>query len=337
MLLPLAYLIELCRVLRHSLGAGVSLVKVFEQQARSGPAAQRPLVEGIHRDLAKGATLEDALLRHPGCFPPVFLALTTVGEKAGRLPDIFGELERYFVLRQRLRRQLRTQSVRPVLQFVIAVLVIALLIWVLGMIAAAHDTTPLDPLGLGLVGGRGALLFLGLAFGIPAALILVYRFARHRLAMLEVWLLRVPLIGPSMRALALVRFCLALRLTQEAGMLADEALALSLRATDHAAFTATAQRVQQAARGGQRMNQALDRTGLFPEEFMHVLTVAEESGQVPEVMRRQAEHYQDEAERRLQALTKMAGVLVWLVTAAFIIWAIFRIFINVYLNALEGI
>jgi hypothetical protein len=59
-------------------------------------------------------------------------------------------------------------------------------------------------------------------------------------------------------------------------------------------------------------------------------------GQLPEVMRRQSQHYQEEAERRLKSLTRAAAFLIWLLTAAFIAWAIFRIFTKVYLNALKA-
>jgi type IV pilus assembly protein PilC len=335
--LSLSNLVDLCRVLRHSLGAGIPIVKVFGQQARSGLPGVRPLAESIHKDLERGDSLEAALSRQGGAFPPLFVSLATVGEQAGRLPEIFGELERYFSLRQRLRRQFRTQLIRPVFQYVIAVVIIALLIWILGVIAESHGSKAIDPLGIGLVGGWGALIFIALGFGIPAACIGLYQLAERtgRQAAVEAWLLRLPVLGPCLEAQALTRFCLALRVTQEAGMLPAEALGLSLRASDYATFAAAVPRVQQAVRSGQEMTRALARTRILPEAFVQVLAVAEQSGQLPEVMRRQSDHYRDEAERRLKALTRAAAFLIWLVTAAFIAWAIIRIFMNVYLNALE--
>lgn len=339
MALSLSSLIDLCRALRHSLGAGIPIVKVFGQQARSGLPALRPLAARIHEDLERGDSLEAALQRQAAAFPPLFVSLATVGEQAGQLPEIFGELERYFLLRQRLRRQFRTQLIRPVFQYVIAVVIIALLIWVLGLIADSRGGTPMDPLGVGLVGGRGALLFAALGFGIPAICVALYLLAARteRKASLEAWLLRLPVLGPCLEALALTRFCLALRLTQEAGMLPAEALALSLRATDNAAFAAAVPRVQQAVRSGKQLTRALAGMRLLPEQFVQVLAVAEQTGQLPDVMRRQSDHYRDESERRLKALTRAAAFLIWLLTAAFIVWAIFRIFVNVYLNAFEGI
>src|SRR5690349_6093165 len=83
--LPLSALIELCRSLRHYLGAGLSLVDVFRQQARRGPAAVRPLAERIAADLEAGNSLEAALKPDAKRFPPLMLSLSSVGERTGML------------------------------------------------------------------------------------------------------------------------------------------------------------------------------------------------------------------------------------------------------------
>jgi len=57
-------------------------------------------------------------------------------------------------------------------------------------------------------------------------------------ALVDEFLLRTPVVGRCLRALALTRFCLALRLTLETGMPIAKALRLSFRATGNAAFTA---------------------------------------------------------------------------------------------------
>ena len=55
--LPLSALVELCRVLRHNLGAGVSVREVFRQQAKRGPTAIRGLADEIARELDRGRDL----------------------------------------------------------------------------------------------------------------------------------------------------------------------------------------------------------------------------------------------------------------------------------------
>jgi type IV pilus assembly protein PilC len=335
--LSLSALIELCRVLRHYLGAGLSLEEVFRQQATRGAVRVRPVAGRVADQLKRGESLEDALEREKKSFPPLFLALARVGEKTGNLPEVFSELERYFLRRQELRRRFLAQIAWPALQFFLAIVVISLLILVLGLLNA---TTPsgqrYDPLGLGLLGPSGALTFLGIVFGTLAGLVLLYWLLRRlpKRAGVDRFLLAIPAIGPCLRDLALSRFCLALRLAHESGMSIGRALRLSLRATNNEAFAAASPTVESTVREGDDITLALTRTHLFPDDMLRIVSVAEASGQLSEVLRHQGDHYDEQASRRLGFLTFLLGCGVWLFVGACIVFTIFRLF-SYYLGLID--
>lgn len=339
--LSLSSLTELCRVLRHYLGAGLMLTDVFRQQATRGPAEVRPLAARVAAVLAEGGTLEQALKRESATLPPLFLALAVVGEQTGMLPEVFTELEAYYRRQQKLRRDFLARCTWPVIQFGMAVLVLTALIFILGMLPQRPDfgSKPYDPLGLGLRGGTGALIFLGIVTGVlsgVAAFYLLLTRAFGRGAAVAGFLLRVPALGPCLQVLALGRFCLALRLTTDTGMSIIRALRLSLRATGNDAFAAAAGKVEASIREGNDLTLSLASTGLFPHDFQQILAVAEESGRLPDVLRHQAEHYDDEAGRRLTVLTTVASYGVWVLVGGLIILAIFRLF-GTYLDALNAV
>jgi type II secretory pathway component PulF len=330
--LPLSSLIETCRSLRHNLEAGLTLRHVFRQQAERGPLPIRPIADRIAGELEQGESLEAALKPERDALPPIFVALAGVGEQTGSLPDVFGELEKYFLLQQRLRRQFLFQIAWPLLQFFAAPFVIALMIFVLAVLSPS-GSQPFDPLGLGYTGVGGAIKLLLHFFGTIAALVLVYilatRTLRRRATVHDV-LLRLPVIGPCLRAIALSRFCLALRLTMNTGMSVTKALGLSLRATGNEAFAVRAEPVKEALRRGEDISQALGERRIFPRDFLDILANAEEGGRVPEVMRHQSDYYADEARRRLTILTHAASAAIWLLVAGTIIAMIFRIFLSIY-------
>jgi type II secretory pathway component PulF len=336
--LPLSALLELCRSLKHYLGAGLTLVDAFEHQHKGGAGAMRETAGLIAADLRRGDSLEVALKKQAIRFPPLFLSLASVGERAGMLAEIFGELERYFIRQQKLRRDFVGRITWPVLQFVLAVFVLALLIFFLGQIASTMPNgKPFDPLGLGLLGGSGALIFLGVVFGTLGGLFATYAIASRVLANragVDRWLLGVPALGPCLRALALGRFCMALRLTTETGMSIGKAVRLSLRAAGNQAFLVVTDGVLSDIERGDDLTFALGRTGLFPEDLMHSLAVAEESGTLDAVLRHQGDHYHDEASRRLAVLTTLAGYAIWGCVGLFIIVAIFRLYSS-YLGMLN--
>jgi type IV pilus assembly protein PilC len=330
--LPLSSLIEFCRTLRHNLGAGLTLRHVFHQQAERGPRPVRPIATRVVAELDQGESLEAALKPERAAFPPIFTSLVVVGEQTGSLPDVFGELEKYFLLQQRLRRQFVAQIAWPLLQFFAAPFVLALMIFVLAVLTPS-GTAPYDPLGLGYTGVWGAAKLLIHFFGTLAALVglyfLVTRSLRRRATVHEL-LLRLPVIGPCLSAVALSRFCLALRLTMNTTMPITKALGLSLRATGNDAFAVRADRVKESLRDGEELAQALSKTGVFRRDFVDILANAEEGGQIPEVMRHQGEYYADEARRRLTILTHGASAAIWLIVAGTIIFLIFRIFLGIY-------
>lgn len=330
--LPLSSLIELCRVLRHNLAAGLTLRRVFRQQAEKGPAPVRPVADRIALKLEHGESLEAALKQERAAFPPMFLSLVTVGEQTGCLPDVFAELEKYFLLQQRLRRQFMSQIAWPLVQFFAAPFIIAAMIFVLAVLSPS-GTQPFDPLGLGYTGVWGAAKFLIHFFGTIAALVGIYFLATRSLqrrATVHEILLHVPTIGPCLTAIALWRFCLALRLTMNTGMSILTAVRLSLRATGNAAFAVRADKVRETLRGGEELTTALDRGGIFPQDFLNILATAEEGGRVPEVMAQQAEFYEEETRRRLTILTRSAATTVWLLVAFLLVFMIFKIFLGIY-------
>lgn len=334
--LPLSDLIELCRALHHYLGAGLTLRDVFQHQARKGRPALRPVAARICTALAAGDDLEQALKQERNAFPPLFVALASVGEQTGMLPEVCRELEHYFVLQQSLRRQFLGLIAWPAFQLVAAIFVVTGLIWVLGVVAEMNPGSQgFDPVGLGT--GKGpALGFLFGAFGTLAALAGLYLVAKRLFhgGAIDGWLLRLPAIGPCLRALALTRFCLGMRLTHETGMAVTRAVRLGLQATGNGAFVAATDRVLQAVRDGEDLTAALSRSRLFPEEFLHVLSVGEESGRLTEVLEQQGDQYQGESERRLRVLAMAASGVVWMIVGLIIVIAIFRIFLT-YLGMLD--
>jgi type II secretory pathway component PulF len=301
-----------------------------------GPAAARPPMRRIKLALDQGESLQTALNEEAASFPPLFLALASVGEETGQLPEIFGELEKYYLLQQKLRRQLLSQSMLPLIQICFAFFIIALLIFVLGMIGQSRNTKP--PGVFGFTGASGSIAFLVLSFGTIGVLLAAYRIVTRTFRqkpVLDAMLLRVPALGPAVEALVLGRFALALRLTLETGMSIQRVMRLSLEATGNAAFAAQAPTINESLKAGDDLTIALSRCRLFPQDFLNMVAVAEEGGRIPEMMRHQADYYYEEAGRRLTVLTKLATFGIWLVYAGFMVIAIFSI-ANIYLSALGG-
>ena len=335
--LALTTLIELCRMLKHQLGAGLSLHRVLTQQSVSGPSAVRALAGRLGGTIRQGTSLSKALDAEKDYFPPLFLSLVKLGEETGHLAEIFGELERYYQLELQLRRQFRSQTFMPVVQFVLAVLLLAGLIYLLGYIAVATNSPPLLTI-FGLSGGPASVAFLLIVFGsiyfVWIAFVTLRRLGRQK-GWMDRMLLAAPALGPCLTALVMSRFALALQLTLDTGLSVTKALRLAVDATGNAHFTARTEIMLGAVKKGQTLHDALVASELFGDDFLNVVASSEASGQVPEMMRHQAQQFHDEAARKMTLLTGVAAGIVWGSYAIFMIWAIFRL-AGIYLRALGG-
>jgi type IV pilus assembly protein PilC len=333
-------LIDLCRSMRYSLSSGLTLRDVMDLLTTNGPPRLRPVAAQISKELKAGWSLQDAIGKQSSTFPPIFLALVTVGEESGNLPEVLNELEKYYRVQQKLRREFIDQISWPVVQLVLAVLVIAALVVILDFVAKMNpgsDATR-DPLGLGLVGMDGAIKILVGFFGGVAllfgAFFLIKRLLRRR-AIVEKIVLRLPVLGPCVRAIALTRFCVALHLMLETSLSVRKTLRLALVATDNLAFTAAQGAVESALVRGETITSSLSACHVFPAHFLGTIAVAEESGRLPEVLRNQAEEYDEEARRRLSVVNKIVSYLIWLGILGIMAFAVIRIFLNVYLKPIE--
>jgi type IV pilus assembly protein PilC len=333
--IPLPALVAWCRALRHGLYAGLSPVKILRQQAKSGPAAVRPLAGTLAERLNDGDSFEDALVPYRARFPRLFLELVTVGEKSGKLVDVFEELERYFEAQQDARKKFLQAITWPVIMYVAAVVIIAILVTVLALLGG-H----IDPFGLGFLGPAAGLVVLTAGFGFGAVMLGFYFLARDNddlKQFLEGFGIRVPGLRGAYRSFALQRFSLALGITHESGMRADQAVALSFRATANSAYTRHTEPTAQAVRKGKTITEALTSVGtdLFPEEFLDALQVGEDSGQISEVMARISEQYRDEATRRTKFLALVFGGLVYAMMGLLLIVLIIRIAMKAYIEPLN--
>ena len=331
---PLPALVAWCRTLKHSLGAGLDPIKIFKQQAKSGPRALRTLATEIAGKLAKGSSLEDALEPHRSTFPPLFIELVAVGEQSGRLEDTFSELADYYETTLKVQRDFRSQMAYPAIMFVSAVLIVSALVFILGMLGSA-----LDPLGLGLTGTSGAITILGVCFGGAGLVLALLKMSANKVqwkALLESFLLIVPGWGPAMLNFALHRFCVALRMTLEAALRTEKVIHYSFRATSNAAFMSREDAAIAIAKKGGELHEVVRKCGApFPEDFGDMVEVGDVSGDMSELMEKLSRNYLTEASRKLKEAAQFTSWAIYGMMAIVLIILIFSIATKAYINPLN--
>lgn len=351
-----AELIELARSMRYYLNTGMTLRDSMRALSELGTRRVRRVASDLRKELASGWSLVAALEKQKHRFPTLFLTFVAVGEETGKLPEVMKDLEEYYDFQSKQKRRLAGAAFKPLLQFLIAVLVIAGLIYILaelpqppqkrvagktedGKPTVRMVDAPFDVTGLGLIGGPGARLLIIYVVGGMLLLYVVYKLLRQllgRWAIVERVILAIPFLGGAVRAYALARFSFALNMTLDSSMSIVKGIRLAFAATDNAAFAAAGAAAETTLRRGNTVATALKNARLFPSSYLSAAAVAEDTGHLPEVMAQQAEYYDEHAQTRMSALYTSLGYFVWVGVAGVIAFLIIRLF-NVFYGGALGI
>jgi len=267
--------------------------------------------------------------------------MVEVGEMSGQLGEIYKRMARHYDRMAAAKREFWSRLTWPLTQLGIALALIGLLIYIMGMLPArqSSDGMQTDLLGWGLAGTSGLVVYVIVLVILGLALWVFYEAARRRVAWtrrFEKWALAIPVLGNPLKTLALARFTWALQLVFDTPMDLRKALPLALGATGNDYYIQFSPEVAQRIEEGQSITQALAATGVFPADFLDSLAVGEESGSLVETMQRQAAEYEERSASALSLLAQLAGYIVWLIIASFMVFMIFKLFFT-YLNTINSL
>jgi len=324
-------LAQLCYRLATATGAGIEDRKVWRSEATRGSRSQQRNISCVADELAKGQSIPDALRTTGKFFPPLFRQMVEVGEIGGRLDRTYGRLAAHYERTLKVRRDFMGRLAWPLLQFSMALGIVGLLIWIMGMLPANTGSKGVqaDILGLGLIGTQGLVIYVNILIVLGIALLLLMEVFRRGIGWtrsLQRMALRIPIIGGALKTLALSRFTWALQLVLDTPMDLRRALPLALEATGNDYYACEGSGVALRIEQGQSLHAALTAAGVFPVDLLDSIHVGEESGRLVETMERQSSEYQERAGIAISILAQAAGYLVWALVAAMIIMMIFRIF-----------
>lgn len=326
--IKLTDLAKLCRRVGTSLQAGVDARRVWDREAQQATGAARLPLRDINDSIARGESFAVAFERNGDAFPKLLRALVKVGEKAGQTDRVFLRLADNYESTVRLKRTFLVGIFFPVMQLLAAIVIVGVLIWILGFIAHKNNGVPIDVLGFGLIGTSGLVKYIIFLFCVVLAILTTLALVKRNEAIanrLFSLVMRVPVLRDYLRTVAQSRFAWCLSMTHEAGMNIQPCVALALAATNNGYYTQHRKSIDAGLKNGQPIHQTIAATGAFSPDFVHSVTVGEESGRLSETLDQVSEQYEHRARSQAAALATAGAFAVWGLVAFVIIVLIFRL------------
>lgn len=294
-------------------------LKALAQDVKGGRL--KPVLRELQRDLESGASLNEAVEKHPQAFPPLYASMIRAGERTGNLSGVLGMLGAHSNRMLDIKTGLYAALAYPVtVAFLAAFLVVFLIVKVVPVFAEiftdfgsalpAPTQRLVDISGL-LTGLSGKSYFLMAA--VAFAGYLLYRAVRRSESgnvILDRIKLRIPFFGRTFRTSNLVLFSRSLGLLLFSEVPVLESLDLAGAASNNALLRRKTRQAATLVAGGTGIAQALSSTGYFPHAFCWLLSNAETRGQVPETLISISESYGRELSARDQVFSRMLGPVV---------------------------
>jgi len=266
--------------------------------------------------ILSGESFAEAIARRPDVFPPIYVALTRVGEASGALAPI---LEALFAERQRteaLRRRIGDALRYPAFLLIAAsgVLVFFLTVVLPQFANVFRDFhTRLDPvlatfLALSdFLRANGAALAVG-ALAAIAVVSLALRRERTRAGLIAI-ASRAPFVRTLIEYRRATLFCRNLNLLLASGVTLSASLRILADMMGTAGTFTPWSRIVDKVRHGGKLSDALMETRALPPMAIRTLRLGEESGQLATLAARVADFYEARLQRSLDRTMGFVGPL----------------------------
>jgi type IV pilus assembly protein PilC len=286
------------------IGAGLPLVQCLDilgNQAEDKNFGE--VILATRADVEGGASLADAMKKHPKAFDSLFTNMIAAGEAGGILDAILKRLATYIEKAVKLKSQVKSAMVYPIAVIVIATLVVGAILWKViptfaQLFAGLGADLPM-PTRIVIAMSNGLVQYMpfivgglvAIAFGFRA----YYKTAGGRMVIDGVTL-KLPVLGMLMRKIAVARFCRTLSTLLTSGVSILEALDITAKTAGNAVVEQAIQTTRKSIEGGDTIAGPLKQTDVFPSMVVQMIGVGEATGALDTMLGKIADFYEEEVD-----------------------------------------
>jgi len=305
----------LTRQLATLLRAGMPLLRGLEVLSRQErKAALRAVLESLAEGIKSGGTLSEAMARHPRLFDRLYLNMIKAGEAGGVLDVVLERLARFQEKKLQLEGKVKAAMVYPLIVMAVAVFIlVGLLVFVVPKFKQIFSDllkgAPLPPLTQAVLTASDAVKnHYGLVLVAGTVGWLAVKLAARSKGgsrVLDRMTLRLPLFGDLFLKGIVARFGRTLGTLLSSGVPILPALLITRDTCGNARVSAAITLVHDRVKEGASVARPLEATGVFPPMVASMMDVGEHTGQMPEMLGKVADIYEDEVDTAVAGLSSL--------------------------------
>lgn len=293
--------------------AGLPLLRGLEVLARQEKnPAFKWVIEQLGENIRTGNTFSEGLQAHPRVFSRLYVNMVRAGEAGGVLDVVLNRLARFMEKAERIKGKIRSAMIYPIIiMFVTTVVLWGLMSFVVPKFEAIYReqlkgaSLPFltrEVLGVSrMIKDHFLLALLGIAIVVVAFVLL--RQTRQGTYAIDWLKLNVPRLGELIRKTAIASFARTLGTLLASGVPILQALQITRDTSGNIILVDAIDYVHDRVKEGESVALPLEQTKVFPGMVTSMVDVGEETGELPDMLNRIADTYDEEVDYAVASFT----------------------------------
>lgn len=319
--------------------AGVPVLdSIADVRDAAGNPRMRDVMAGVYEAVKNGALFSEALAQYPTVFDEVFVGLVSTGEKTGDLSESFTHLAEHMKWTNDIRRKVKTAIRYPIGLFVLLMIVISVLMMfvvpkLVDFILSQGFEIPLHTRAL-IVTSNFFSNYWYMVLIVPPVLIIVgrilYRVSEGFAYKVDAFLLRMPVIGPTIRKIDMARFTHFFAVMFRSGVDILQALDSATKVVGNRVLKDSIVTLRRSVAGGHSLTDSLRISSQFPSLVVRMFKVGEDSGNMNDALENINFFYNREVNDSVDKMVGMIQPTLTIIMGMLIFWVISAIFGPLY-------
>ena len=308
------------RQLATLIDSGLPLLRGLTVLGKQEPnQVLRGTINSIADSVQGGSTFSESLAQHPRIFDKLYVNMVKAGELGGVLEVVLTRLAEYQEKAHKLKNKIVAAMVYPVIVMFIAVAILTFLMLFIvpkfKEMFADMGGAELPTISKVVFGFSDFMMKIN--FIVPNAVWILFSLfgvwvifqfwgrTKGGRRILDTIKLRIPLFGEIQRKSAVSRFSRTLGTLVTSGVPILQALNITKETAGNVVISEAISKVHESVKEGESIVQPLQASKVFPSMVISMVDVGEETGQLPEMLLKIADVYDDEVDNAVTALTSV--------------------------------
>ena len=312
---PAKILTIFTRQLSTLISAGLPLLRSLRTLGKQEKNPNlKKIMSGLAESVEGGTTFSEALSQHPKAFNKLYVNMVKAGELGGVLEIVLTRLAEFAEKSQRIKGKVTSAMVYPLVVLTIAVgIVTFLMLFIVPKFEAIFkDMLGGRPLPFITQAVMDLSRFIQGNFILITVAITVFVFAlRFSMKLpgvastLDTYILKIPLFGDMLTKTSVARFSRTLGTLVSSGVPILQALQITRDTAGNLRVSGAVESIHDNVKEGESMVSPMEASGIFPPMVVSMVQVGEETGQLPDMLTKVADVFEEEVDNSVAGLTSM--------------------------------